>query len=160
MHIRGGLHSNLYCMDSCMYILISVKEMNHYTTNPTVGGKHQRKERCEWNRRRVKSHCYNRLKIDQISAFSKALSASLKPLSVRCHKFGHIRRLKVTTASWYLLLLCSENLDFTLTAFRLELHNLLYHVFLSLFFLEYGASRCFLSQSPWHESLRVCVLFA
>lgn len=96
-HIMTSLQGNPYCTDrySCVYcILISVKEMNHYTTDPSVGGKHQGKEGCEVKKREAESHCYNRLKIDQISTndFFRAASLPLSTLTLHSHESLHISR--------------------------------------------------------------------
>lgn len=54
------------CVDTALWVYFdSVKELNRYTADPSVGRKHQGKLAEE---RGSESHSYDRLKIDQISA--------------------------------------------------------------------------------------------
>lgn len=70
--------------------------MIHYTTDPSVRRKHQKKGNVS-ERVGGGSHCYDRLKIDQISAndffFKSCLPASFQAHSLHSHESVHISRV-------------------------------------------------------------------
>lgn len=90
MHIKAGLHGNTYCMWTvtvvCVYFdfFESDESLNHLSTSrrKTPG------KRGMWvKEREAESHCYDRLKIDQISAmiffiFFPELPLCLFPASI------------------------------------------------------------------------------
>lgn len=92
------------------------------------------------------------------------LPASPQAHSLHSHESLHISRWKVTLATWYLrhcfwVEWSTLGLNFYCLQVGVKYFKC-FPIFFCLLFAEYRASRCFLSQPPWHESLGVCVLFA